>query len=150
MLFGVGMRVFVFFSVRVARPIRVVMLFGVGMRMITVNPLVPGARFVCVLMLVFVSMFTMALGRMSVHLSVLVWVLILIMRMHGAGMDANLHSLNILALGALEVQVDVSVFQLGKLPFEGGGLDPQITERPHRHVAADAGEAIEEEDTHEK
>ena len=49
---------------------------------------------------------------------------------------------------ALEVHVEIAECEFRQLPFEGGGFHAEIDERADGHVAADAGEAVEEEDFH--
>ena len=62
--------------------------------------------------------------------------------------DAELHALDALPLLALEVHVEVAEVELRQLPFERGGLHAEVAQRTDSHVAADAGDAVEEENFH--
>jgi hypothetical protein len=75
---------------------------------------------------------------------------ILVVRMGGPFVDAKLHPLHCLAFLPVEVHVEVADIELGEFPLKRGGFDAEIDERADRHVAADAGETIEEEDFHER
>ena len=135
---GIGVVVVVLGVVVVVVLRVVVVIMSVGMSL-------PG---VSVLMLKL--MFMLVLMCVSVNLTMLVGVFVLIVGMNTARVDAELHSLNVLALFALEVHVEVSDVQLGELPLEGRGLHSQVAERADGHVAADAGETIEKENSHRR
>jgi hypothetical protein len=75
---------------------------------------------------------------------------ILVVRMGGPFVDAKFHALHGLTLLPVEVHVEVADVELGELPLQRGGFDAEIDECADRHVAADAGETIEEEDFHER
>ena len=139
-----------------------IMVFTVGMRillmvvmLLPVRMIMPAA-FVAMLMGMFMlivfmvlmgMMFVIAL-LMTVSVMMLLPVFILLMRMGRALVDAEFYPLYALALLALEVHVEIADFKLGKLPLKGGRFYPEIGERTHRHVAADAGDAIEKKDFH--
>ena len=91
------------------------------------------------------------------HLSVLMGMLmfmrvrmrlVLRVRVRGAFVDTEFHAFDVLPLLPFEVHVKVADLQLGKLPLESGRLHAEIDERADRHVAADAGDAVEEEGFH--
>lgn len=87
----------------------------------------------------FVVALVMVLG---VRVRVPVTFLVLFMRVHRAFVDAEFDSLDVLPLLALEVHVEIAKFELGKLPLQRARLHPEVAQRPHGHVAADAGGAI--------
>ena len=103
--------------------------------------LVRVAVFVVMPVLVLVLMFLLL-----VMMPVLVF--ILVMRVRRAFVDAELDPLDALALLPLEVHVKIAERELREFPFEGGRLDAEIDQCADRHVAADAGGAIEEENFH--
>ncbi len=74
--------------------------------------------------------------------------LVLVMRVHSALVDAELDAFDVLPLLAIEVHVEIADFQFRKLPLQSGGLHAEIAQRANRHVAADAGGTIEEENFH--
>ena len=137
----------------------VVMLVTVGMRMgilvsmimfMRMPVIVPMCMSVIVVMLVAVGMFVVVPIVLDVNLAVFVCFLVLVVRVHRAAVDAELDSFEVLPFPALEVHVEISDVQLRKLPFEGGWLDAQVTQRTDSHVAADTGKTIEKEYTHGK
>jgi hypothetical protein len=100
------------------------------------------------LMLVVVSMLMFVLlVRMRMSVFVL---LVLVGTMHGAFVDGELHALDLFALLAVEVQMEIADRQLGEFPFEAGRADSKIDQCTDGHVAADAGDAVEKKDFHEK
>ena len=101
-----------------------------------------------VLMFVFVGMLMLVLMGVGMNLAVLIRVLVLFVGVRAARVDAEFHSLDVLALLALEVHVEVPDIQLGKLPLERGRLHSQVAERADGHVAADARETVEKENSH--
>src|SRR4051794_26680778 len=101
-------------------------------------------RMAVIMMLVIVVMLVL------VTVTVFVRMLILLVRMRRAFMDAELHPFNILPLLPLEVHVEVAERDLRELPLERGGLHTQIAERADGHVAADAGKTIEKKDLHNR
>jgi len=80
--------------------------------------------------------------------AVMMPVLILRVRVRRAFVDAKFHTLDLLPLLAVEVHVKITEVELRQLPFEGGGFHAEIDEGADGHVAADPGEAIEEECFH--
>lgn len=64
--------------------------------------------------------------------------LVLVRRVDGAFVDGELHTLDFLPLGAVEVQMEVAQRELGELPLQRGRTDAEIDERADHHVAADA------------
>jgi hypothetical protein len=65
------------------------------------------------------------------------------------GVDAEFHALDVLARLPLEMHVEIAEpFEFRELPLEGGRFHPKIAEGADRHVAADAGKAIEEKNAH--
>ena len=136
----VFMRVLVLMTVivfmRVPTIVAVLMLVVVLMTMIVLVPTVPVIMF-------------MLIG-VGVDLPVLVGIFVLLVRVDRPGMDAELHPGHVLALAALEVHVKIADLQLGQLPLERGRLHPEVAQRAHGHVAADAGETIEKQDFHRK
>ena len=70
------------------------------------------------------------------------------LHMRRAAVDVELHALDVLPLGAVVVHVEVADVQLAQFPFERTGLHAEINERADHHVAADAGDAVEEEGFH--
>ena len=85
--------------------------------------------------------------RMLVRMSVLVPAVLLMRR---AAVDVEFHTLDVLPLCAIVVHVEVADVQLAQLPFERAGFHAEINERADHHVAADAGDAVEEEGFHGK
>ena len=139
---GVGVSVLVFVAVRMGmrgrffRAMRVLvgMLVRMGM----------GVRMgVLVVMMMPVPMIMSAIGAVFMGF-------ILVVRVGRAFVDAEFHALHGLAFLPLEVHVEIANVELGKLPFQRGGFDAEIDERADRHIAADAGETIEEENFHER
>lgn len=151
-LVSVTMRVRLAGSVGVL--MRMLVLVGVGMR-VAVSTL-----FAVLMMMVFVLVTMIMVVRVPVFMGVSVLMamamavivtaarLILIVRVGRALMDAKLHAFDCLTLGAVEVHVKVPDIELGKFPLECGGLDAEIDEGADGHIAADAGETIEEENFH--
>ena len=68
----------------------------------------------------------------------------------GAFVDGEGYALDVLTDFALPVGVEVADLELGQFPFEGGGFDAEVAQGPDGHVAADAGEAVEIENTHSR
>ena len=97
---------------------------------------------------VFVGMLMLMLMGVGMNLAVLIGVLVLFVGVRAARVDAEFHSLDVLALLALEVHVKIPDVQLGKLPLERGRLHSQVAERADGHVAADARKAVEKENSH--
>ena len=64
--------------------------------------------------------------------------LILIMSMRRPFMNPKFHPFDGLALLPLEVHVEVTDLDLREFPLEGRWADPEITQRAHGHIAADA------------
>ncbi len=87
--------------------------------------------------LVFMRVLVLMLLGMGVNLAVLIGVLVLCVGVRAARVDAEFHAFDVLALLALEVHVEVSDVQLGKLPLERRGLHSQVAERANGHVTAD-------------
>ena len=64
--------------------------------------------------------------------------------------DVKFHALDLLPLRAVIVHVEVAEVQLAQFPFERAGFHAEINERADHHVAADAGDAVEEKGFHGK
>ena len=62
--------------------------------------------------------------------------------------DVKFHALDLLPLCEVVVHVEVAEIQLAQLPFERAGFHAQVNECADHHVAADAGDAVEEENFH--
>lgn len=75
-------------------------------------------------------------------------VLILVMGMGRALMDAEFHPFDPLTLLPLKMHVEIADLELRKFPFESGGAHSEIGECADRHVAADPRDAIEIKDFH--
>ena len=73
---------------------------------------------------------------------------ILIVPMGRPFMNAKSNAFDGLALLALEVHVEIAQVELGEFPLKGGRFDAEIAKRPNGHIAADAGNAVEKENTH--
>lgn len=138
------MRVFVFMM-----PMLVTMflLFAVVMVLmavlVSVRMLMGMLVLVSMPMAVFVFMFVMV-----VALAMLALLLVPVVRVGRAFVDAEFHTLHLLPLLAVEVHVEIAEIELRELPFESGRLDTEVDEGAHGHVAGDPGKTVEEEDFH--
>lgn len=74
--------------------------------------------------------------------------LILVVRVRRALVDAELHTFDLLPLGAVEVHMEVADLQLGQFPFQSGGFHTEVAQCADHHVAADSGEAVEKKSFH--
>jgi hypothetical protein len=154
---GVDVLGFVLVRVSVGHPVLVFLFVRMGMVLVFVPMIV--ILLILVMMMVAsallpvsVSMFVMMMLMRPMSMSVLVamFMLVLLVRMDRACVDAEFRALHLLPFGTVEVHVKIADIELGKLPFECRGLYAQVAQRADRHVAADAREAIEEEDLHRK
>jgi hypothetical protein len=105
-------------------------------------------RVVMLLVLVAVRVSMVVIVLVAAAVLVLVRGLILRVRVGRAFVDAKFHALDLLPLLAGEVHVEVAEVELRQLPFERGRFHTEIDQRADGHVAADPGEAIEEESFH--
>jgi len=111
--------------------------------------------FVMMLMLIFVPMLMILVILMILVMVILVLVMMMfamilvLMRLMGStGVDAEAHPFDLLPLGPLEMHVEIPDVDLRQLPFERRRFQPEVAQGADHHVAADAREAIEIEDTH--
>ena len=104
------------------------------------------------MLLMFMSMIMfmliMVMRGVRVRLAMLVRGFVLFVCVRRSGMDAKFHAVDVLPLATLEVHVKISDFHLGQFPLESGRLDTQVAQRANGHVAADAGETVQEENAH--
>ena len=89
-------------------------------------------------------------AMLMLMLMLMLVVLILRMDVGRSFMDAEPDSFHILAFLPLEMHVEISDVELREFPFEGGRIDAGVAESADRHVAADAGKAIEIQDSHRR
>jgi hypothetical protein len=146
-----------FFPVLMPMLLLVIMIMVVLVLVMVVLPVVMG--FVRVRMLVLVTMLAAALMRvrvfMFVRMSMLMLVLIFmsmlaaIPSMRRAAVDVELHSLDVLPLGAVVVHVKIAHVQFAQFPLQRAGFHTEVDERANHHVAADAGNAVEIKCLHE-
>lgn len=128
-----------------------IMLFVVVMIMITaITVLVVMFMTVLVLMFMFMFMGVPMFVRMAMLMLTMMVVAaaIAVFVMGGAFVNVELHTLDILPLGAVVVHVKVAKLEFVQLPLEGAGLHAEIDERADHHVAADSGNAVEIECFH--
>jgi hypothetical protein len=104
-------------------------------------------RVAVVLVLDLLPMILIVLMRVAVTVMP---VFVLPMRVRRALVDAELHTLDALALLPLEVHVEVADVHFGELPLERGGLHTEVAQGADGHVAADAGKTVEKEDLHNR
>src|SRR3954470_6807428 len=76
--------------------------------------------------------------------------LVLLMRMRRALVNAELHPLDPLSLLPFEVHVEIADVHLRELPLERGRLHAEVAQSANGHVAADAGKTVEKEDLHNR
>jgi hypothetical protein len=119
-------------------------LVGVRMLRLVMMMLVP---VIMIVIMVFVGV--RVLVAVAVVMPAALVAFILIVRVGFAFVDAKFHAFDLLPLLAVEVHVKRTQIELRKLPFKRGRFDTEIDERADRHVATDAGEAIEKKDLHE-
>jgi hypothetical protein len=101
----------------------------------------------CMLMLMVVLLLPVMMMPVFMRVAVLVR-FVLVVRVRRACVDAKLHAFQLLPLFPLKVHVEIAEVELRELPFESGRFYAEIDERTNRHIAADTGETIEEEDFH--
>ena len=93
-----------------------------------------------------------SLGSMRMFVRVFVVavcvLVLLVVHVRAPFVNAKLDAAHILPLLPLEVHVKVANVQLRKLPLERRWFHAQIAQGADGHVAADAGEAVEEENFH--
>lgn len=103
------------------------------------------------LMSVSVSVFMSVLMSMVVSMSMTVSMVMAVIAFLGvrrALVNAEVHALDLLTLGALEVHVEIAEVEFRQLPFKRGRLYAQITEGTDEHVTADPREAVQIEGFH--
>ena len=136
------------YAVRMPAFMGMSVLMGMGLRghmgvfVTMIVDMVSVRTFVAIIAMFTVLMFRLRVGMRGMPV-------ILIMRMHRSGMNAEFDALNALPFLSLEVHVKVADIELGELPFQGRRLDSQVTERADGHVAADTRRTIKKEETHE-
>ena len=155
MLVLVGMAVLVLVRVRVfvgmrfasamGMLVRVLMLMPVGMRMRV--PVVMIIFFI-IIMMVAMPMIVVVVVIMVVVLMAVIVRFVLVVRVRGALVDAEFYAFHFLPLFPVEVHVKIADIELGQFPLQRGGFDAEIDKGADGHIAADAGETIEEEDFH--
>jgi len=102
-----------------------------------------------VLMRVVVMMFLRMLMLHSFMVMVRrVVVLILLVGVGGASVNAEFHPFNSLSGTAFEMHVEIPDVQFGEFPLKGGGINAEIAQSANGHVAADARETVKIENAH--
>jgi hypothetical protein len=88
---------------------------------------------VFVLLMLFIMLLVMMMGGMF----------IVVVGMGRAFVDGKLHAFDVLAHGTLPMSVEIADVQFAEFPFEGGRFDAEVAKGSDRHIATDAGEAVQ-------
>ena len=98
------------------------------------------------LALVGVVMMLMLLVRMTLIMIVIMSVLF--RRVNHPFVNGEFHAFDLLPLLPVKVQMKISQRELREFPLQRGRLYAQVVESADHHVAANSGNAVEEESAH--